>query len=214
MKQLKEVPAAALDAIKDEHQRALDEIFSNTHSTYHMPMHIVAMRIMQPDKHVTIERVIIPAVVIHLTGDAFIAKDTLDVNCIKYTLQGTHRPFPFGHIYQDSGHVCLGDIFVPSAISCHTPQQPLETLFLYNDRNVRHGDSRIIVSAAQIGQIKEMLRKEDIQLPDNFDTVLQPEYNLVQNDAVWSLSAFVLQNAPTKAFAIMQQIFDIIFLNK
>lgn len=211
MKRLSEVPIEALEKIKSEHEQALDKLFSQTICTYRMPMHVVAMRIKRFNKSEGIDRVIIPAIVIHLTDDAFITKNTLDRNGIKYSLQSTRRPFPFGHVYQNSGHVCLGNIFVPSEVSCHSPQQPLETLFLYNDRNVNHGESRITLTAADIIRIEDILKSANIQTPDAMREVLIPDYNLVRNDAIWALSAFVLHANPQNAFAIMHQIFDIVF---
>lgn len=211
MKRLKNVPPCVIEQIKSDHQRAMDRLFNNTHCMYHLPIHAVAMRIQQPNGQTSIKKVIIPAIVIHLTSNAFITPRTLNSSGIKYSLQSTHKPFPFGHIYQDSGHVCLGDIFIPSSISCHSPQQPLETLFLYNDRNVNHGQSTIVLTQTQITQIMQYLEHVQIKVPNDINALFIPNYNLVHNDAVWVLSAHVLKTTPSNALSIMQEIFDIIF---
>ena len=125
----------------------------------------------------------------------------------------TGRPFPYGHIFSSSGYVCLGSIFVPSTVSVHNPQQPLETLFLHNDRNTGHGGASITVTEKIIEDVKESLTYHDIEFTNDVERTFVSKTNILKNDALWILSADVVRQIPDMLVAtdIMDHIFRIVF---
>lgn len=214
MKRLETIPAKALAVAKTAHERALDSVLKQYQLFCTLPIRPVRMNILrQVEGREGLEQVIVPATSIHLKPNGFLEKNTLNRDALTYSIAGRRKPFPFGHIYQNSGHVCLGNIFVPSKISRFCPQQPLETLFLHNDRNLKHGNAHLKLSRQQIQQIREHLAQYQISLSVDADQSLVPDNDVLADDGIWVLSADVYQQAETlqQALSCMQYIYQIIF---
>lgn len=214
MKRLETIPAKALAVAKTAHERALDSVLKQYQLFCTLPIRPVRMNILrQVEGREDLEQVIVPATSIHLKPNGFLEKNTLNRDALTYSIAGRRKPFPFGHIYQNSGHVCLGNIFVPSKISRFCPQQPLETLFLHNDRNLNHGKAHLKLSRQQIQQIREHLAQYQISLSVDADQSLVPDNDVLADDGIWVLSADVYQQAETlqQALSCMQYIYQIIF---
>lgn len=217
MKKLNSVPKEALEAIQSEHERALYKIFQTNTYFCKLPVRVVKMNVRRQTTHQdNLEQVIVPETVIHVAPDGFLDEDTIDRDKIRYSIAQTSYPFPFGHIYKDSGHVCLGNIFVPSRISKHTPQQPLETLFLHNDRNLSHGNARLVLSKTTIDDIYDILIANNIGVSLDTQLSLHPEQNIISDDGLWLLGSDVLNetNDMRKAITIMSRIYNCIFTIK
>lgn len=215
MKKLKEIPAEVTAGIKSAHEEALDKLSSGVITYCVLPVRIVRMRISrtQTERESTLESVVVPETVIRVTKGALLDKDTLNRDAIRYSIANTNYPFPFGHIYKDSGHVCLGNIFVPSRISKYTPALPLETLFLHNDRNINHGYANLSLSKDVVEGILDILDKYHIKLPKSVQKYFRPDTNLIENDGLWIVSAEVVQQCVEvrKAISIMTEIYQTIF---
>lgn len=218
MKRLETVPAQALVAMKTEHERAIASVLQEYQLFCTLPIRPVRMKILRAlEGREGLEQVIVPATDIHLKPKGYLGKDTLNRDALTYSIAGQKQPFPFGHIYQSSGHICLGSIFVPSNISRFCPQQPLETLFLHNDRNLNHGNAHLQLSKAQVDQVREQLTQYGILLSMDAEHSLVPKHDVLADDGIWTMSADVYQQAETlqQALACMQTIYQIIFpINK
>lgn len=212
MKRLKEVPAEVLDLAKSAHERAIGSVLAGYQHYVDMPVRPVRMRIMRQSRmEDALEMTIIPATSIFVRKNGFFEDGSINRDDLTYSVVGTKTPFPFGHIYKDSGHVCLGTIFVPARIPANCPAQPLETLFLHNDRNTGHGNAMLKLSRGRRADVTMLLRIAKITFsPDlmAFDT----GENLIRTDALWVIGAEVYKQKPFfEALALMQKIYEIIF---
>lgn len=214
MKKLDTIPNEVLDHIRSEHERALAKVLTGDRAIAKLPSRIAQMRILRPnEKNTSIESVVVPPVHAYIAKDRMIDNTSLTTAAIRYVLPYTGKPFPYGHIFSSSGYVCLGNIFVPSTVSIYNPQQPLETLFLHNDRNTGHGGASITVTEKIIGRVKESLDFHNIKFTEDAKRTFVSQQNLLKNDALWILSADVVRQAPDILVAtdIMDHIFRIVF---
>lgn len=214
MKRLDTVPAQVLAAMKTDHERAMDSVLKRYQLFCTIPIRPVRMNVLRTiENREGLEQVIVPATSIHLKPNGYLGKDVLNRDALTYSIAGRKQPFPYGHIYQNSGHVCLGSIFVPSRISRFCPQQPLETLFLHNDRNLNHGHAHLRLSEQQVIQIREQLKQFHISLSVDADQSIVSDHDILKDDGLWIMSADIYQQAKTlqQALACMQQIYQIIF---
>lgn len=214
MKRLETVPKEALKEIKSQHEQALDMIMKKYQIYATLPVRPVKMRIKRgEDKRGSLDMTIVPATSIYLRPDGFIDKDHLNRDAITYAVTGTTKPFPYGHIYAASGHVCLGSIFVPSKVSKYSPQLPLETLFLHNDRNLHHGNAKLRLTEKEGLEINNILRRNGIELSREAEPCLSEDINILENDEIWLLASDVYHRAPDleTAITIMTKIYNTIF---
>lgn len=217
MKRLEKVPPEALKRIKSDHERAVDQIMKEYQIYCSFPVRPVKMKIKRTENATgELDTTIIPATSVYLRPNGFIDEDHLDRNAITYAVTGSMKPFPYGHIYAASGHVCLGNIFVPSKISKYCPQQPLETLFLHNDRNLNHGNAKLILSDDSRLKIKVVLDKYGLSISKDAEQCLQKNVNVIAGDEIWVLGSDVYHNAPDleTAITVMTKIYNYIFGNR
>lgn len=202
MIQLKELPKAFVSSRTAENTKNW-AVKKNVYQFYtSVPAHPCNMKLKD---FKDLQMVIIPAVDIMLLKRAVIDEEFFDRDGISYRISGTNRPFPFGHIYQGSGHLCLGSLFVPCKVHRLTPMFPLETLFVNNDRNVNHGNACLYLTSEQIMAIDELL-------PGDKTSGLKPKINLIETDDLWILSAYIYQTYPLKqAISLMKAVYTITF---
>lgn len=169
------------------------------------------MRIQRGDTS-DLEETFVPATTIFIKPKGFLDEDHIDRDSLTYAITNTRKPFPYGHVYAGSGHVCLGNIFVPSKVPCYSPQQPLETLFLHNDRNVSHGGANLVIEKAEIEEIDDILKRNGIQLEKETRGAVKPEINLVKTDGLWLLGADVYRKAGfLRGKQVMTEIYAVLF---
>ena len=213
MKREKEVPANLLRYLEQHKLNRCTE-FNNLDMLCHVPIRIVKMRILVDKEHnEDFRMVIIPAVDVYTTDKAVLKKGFLKRDSLSYFVSGTHMPFPYGHIYAKSGYICLGSIFVPSAVPEMSVTMPLETLFLHNDRNLSHGDSHLHINKDQASKISDIMIENNIMESWlSRDVTKKPGEDIIKNDQIWNLSADVAgQKSLPKALDIMSSVYAIIF---
>ena len=82
---------------------------------------------------------------------------------------------------------------------------PLETLFLYNDRNINHGGAKLPITPHQDRDVRELASRYTIE-------VNTPDCNYIENDTVWDLCAQLLDKYDIfDAFSIADKLFTIVF---
>ena len=212
MKRLKEVPPSALKIIESERDAELAKVFKSYIRYASLPVRPVRMRILR-DGESNFEQTIVPATTIYIRSDGFLDKEFINRDALTYSVTNTAAPFPYGHIYQGSGHVCLGSIFVPAKVSRFCPQQPLETLFLHNDRNTGHGDAKLSISVKVMQNIEDILKRHNILLLPGTHSALNHHLNVIKTDGLWLLGADVYRQSPNllEALRIMNHIYKQIF---
>lgn len=218
MKREKTVPAELLAYIKDN-RHPEKKVFSNMDIFCQMPVRAVKMKILYDlwdnvaGNKECYRTVAIPAVDIYVSDNAALSEGHLKRDALSYFISGTHMAFPYGHVYKDSGCICLGSIFVPSAIPERSPAMPLETLFLHNDRNVSHGGAHLYISKEAAKAIGWIINMHGIALSGAARSVIDyPGMDIIKNDEIWNLSADVVEQRPLPdALDIMQAIYDAIF---
>lgn len=212
MKREKEVPAEFLEYQKKQKEPAAIRQFNTLKIYCAVPVRAVKMKMIRNMNYEEDFRTaIIPSVDVYTSGKAFLRKDCLKRDALSYFISNTHTVFPYGHIYADSGYVCLGTIFVPSAVPKRSPTLPLETLFLHNDRNLSHGGGRLFIDGEQALLIHQIMRENEIKLSSLSEGV-EEHRNLIKYDEIWNLSADVAdQKALPEALNIMSQVYDVIF---
>lgn len=214
MKKLDAIPKEVLEHIQSEHERALSKILTKDTAIAKLPVRPVQMRILRPGQNnSTIETVIAPPVHVYVPKSGIIDGNLLTTRDIRYVLPYTGQPFPYGHIFNSSGYICLGSIFVPSTVSIYNPQQPLETLFLHNDRNTGHGGASIKINKGIIEKVIEALEFYNLELTSDAERTLISGQNILRNDALWILSADILKQTSDTLFAtdVMNRLYQIIF---
>lgn len=219
MKRLTKIPEAVLEQIKEEQRQKREQLLVNMEykAFCTLPIRPVRMRLYRKSvDSEQLEQTIVPATNIFLRPDGFIDEDHLDRNAITYAVAGTNIPFPFGHIYKGSGHVCLGSIFVPSKISKYSPQQPLETLFLHNDRNLNHGDASLILNIEQVMGIKKVLSQFNVNLTKDAADGLIPRTNMLTYDSIWLLATDVYNQISdlSESLRVMSLVYKLVFKQK
>lgn len=214
MKKLDTIPKEVLEHIQSEHERALSKILTSDTAIAKLPARPVQMRILRPgQENSAIETVIAPPVNAYIQKSGIIDGTLLATREIRYVLPYTGKPFPYGHIFSSSGYVCLGSIFVPSTVSIYNPQQPLETLFLHNDRNTGHGGASITINKGIVEKVIESLDFYNMELSRDAERTLVSGTNILKNDALWILSADIVKQTSDKLLAtdIMDRLFQIVF---
>lgn len=213
MKKEQVVPQSVLDTIQSESQRAIMTMLKGYTDYTTLPIRVAGMRIDRPSRGMAVEPVIVPATIIYLSPNGVHDEDTIYTEALKYVIQNTSKPFPFGHVYTSTGHLCLGDIFVPSKISKYNPQQPLETLFLYNDHNTSHGSAKVVLTPTTVDRVLAYIHEAGIDITSDIEKTFLADINLIANDAIWILSAEVASQTSNlgKALVIMENVYSQIF---
>ena len=202
MKRINKLPNEIKNKILTEHQKALSKMLDEKVAVV-LPIHTANMNIIENGVE-TIRKTIIPPLAVYV-GD-FVVGGKVKSREIKYNILYNKKPLPIAHIYRASGHLCLGSIFVPQFIPAHSPQQPLETLLLHNDRNTSHGNPQLPISEEQRNDLEE-IRKT--YLPDH---KIDFEANWVLNDTLWLMGSYLLETHDKEtAFKIMDDVFKIVF---
>jgi hypothetical protein len=212
MKREKEVPLSVIKHIKaskDRYKTAL----SNLDIFCTLPERAVKMRVLE-DMHGKRDRyatVIIPSVDIYVSNNPFLRDGYVKRDSLSYFVHGTKKVFPYGHVYASSGYICLGNIFVPSAVPVHSPAMPLETLFLHNDRNLSHGNSHLVLTGQAEQAVSAIIASEHIKLSE-LSKRMTAGTDVIANDEIWNMSADVVQQTDLpKALDIMCRIYGAVF---
>lgn len=220
MKREKEVPAELLAYLEERKQQIENKVFNTLDIFCSVPIRAVKMKILLDDGSEDFRTVIIPAVDVYTTDKAILKKGFLKRDVLSFFISGTHRVFPYGHIYAESGYVCLGSIFVPSAVPEMSATMPLETLFLHNDRNLSHGNSHLRITQEQAAAIGTIMDDNQIHLSQRFSmlaakVIEKPGEDIIAHDEIWNLSARVAeQKSLPEALHIMSDVYGIIFQKK
>lgn len=201
--------------MESENEKALRKMMHNRDLSTIIPMHTANMNIYQEfSNEPQIRPTIIPELAIYIDKNG-IKDDQLSRNSITYRIAYNNAPIPLSHVYNDSGSLCLGNIFVPAFVSIHSPQLPLETLFLHNDRNMNHGNPKLPVSCELERKIKitlDRMMQEYNGRPFPFPLRIEDSVNWVQYDILWQIGSEMLKSFPKKkAFENMDVIFKMIF---
>lgn len=196
------------NTLESENERALRRMMRDKQSIL-IPMHTANMRMLDTDEHgseTSIRRTIIPEVLITVNPTA-VKDGMISRHGLHYTIAQNKQAFPIAHVYSGGGSLCLGGIFVPAFIPKYSPQQPLETLFLHNDRHVSHGNPQLPVSDEQRQAIVEIVYTLNKVFPID---VHHNEW--VKKDTLWRIGEYMLNHYPKEqAFKIMNDIFIILF---
>lgn len=214
MKREKEVPTELLRWLEQQKQQTdRTHEFNSMNLFCTMPVRAVKMKILETQDKEKFHTVIIPAVDIYTTNKAELKKGFLKRESLAFFISGTKKVFPYGHIYANSGYICLGTIFVPSAIPEKSPAMPIETLFLHNDRNLSHGDSHLFINWEQSIAVNNIIKNANIKLSKLAKVVIEkPKNDIIKNDEIWCLSADVVEQKPLpEALRIMSDIYKVIF---
>lgn len=176
-----------------------------------LPIRLSKMRIQRGDRS-DLEETFVPATMIYIKPKGFLDENYIDRDALTYAIANTRKPFPYGHVYAGSGHICLGNIFVPSKVPRYSPQQPLETLFLHNDRNVHHGESSLTIGAEALEKIDDILKRNGVGLEKETREAVKKGINLVATDGLWLLGADVYRKMSfQEGKRIMTKIYEILF---
>lgn len=215
MKREKEVPADLLAYLKSEKVKKAKLPEMDVFCTY--PVRAVKMKVLLNRETVKnkgregFRTVIIPSVDVYTTKSPKLKDGFLNRDALSFFVAGTRTPLPFGHIYASSGYVCLGTIFVPSAVPERAAMMPVETLFLHNDRNLSHGNSHLQITKEKSDKIYDIIIMNHINL-GSLGAMVGHARDIIENDEIWNMSADVAQQKPLpEALHIMSRIFDIIF---
>lgn len=199
------------ESLLSENERALRSLVNGRDFATIIPMHTSNMRIIIDDDSMQddIRRVIVPKLAIYVDNRG--VKDGLiDRDHVGYKIAYNKAAFPIAHVFDESGWLCLGNIFVPNRIPVHSPQQPLETLMLHNDRNKSHGHPQLSTDKSTRTTILQLLKTEfgeNTEFP--FD-VMQKDW--VGHDTLWRIGNYLLENRDKdRAYQLMEPIFKIIF---
>lgn len=208
MKKTKEATPELLEAIKSVHERALSAMLHDKSIAQIIPIHTAMMKVLLPDGNTDTIQTIIPEMAIYVKTKS---QTTVARDAIEYRITYNNVPFPLAHVYGSSGYLCLGSVYVPPVVPIHSPQLPLETLFLYNDRVLSHGNPSIPLTNTQKQEISAYM-KQVFPKFSNFDVDLTVA-NWVANDTLWRLGNYVLTNTETvdDAYNIMENVFKLIF---
>lgn len=215
MKRKKEVPADLLAYLKKQDEMKKVAL-SKLYMLCTMPVRAVKMKMLidEVSGNDKFRTAIIPAVDIYVSNNPILKEGFLRRDSISYFVAGTRLPFPYGHVYASSGYVCLGNIFVPSAVPIYSASMPIETLFLHNDRNLSHGGAHLAITEEMEKDIKSIIHKERITL-SGMACRVKAKRNIIAGDEIWNLSADVASQADLpRALDIMERIYAVMFVKK
>jgi hypothetical protein len=182
------------------HKQALENITRRDKHAYLVGMHTANMKILNK-----VRKTIVPPIRVYVSE--ITDKGVVSSN-IEYRIQYNHATVPLGHVYGGSGYLCLGNIPVPAFVSPYNLMLPLETLFLYNDQNVNHGNASLKLSPKQDSNVRELARRYGLQV--NTDNT-----NYIPYDTLWDLGAQLLElYEKSEVFKIADQLFNIVFERK
>ena len=182
------------------HKQALEKITRRDKHAYLVGMHTANMKILNK-----VRKTIVPPMRVYVSE--ITDKGVVSSN-IEYRIQYNHTTVPLGHVYGGSGYLCLGNIPVPAFVSPYNLMLPLETLFLYNDQNVNHGNASLKLSHKQDADVRELARRYGLQV--NTDST-----NYIPYDTLWDLGAQLLElYEKSDAFEIANLLFNIVFERK
>lgn len=194
--------------LESDNERALRKL-ANDRVALMIPMHTVNMRMLDSDERNSLDsirRTIIPDMLISVDPRS-IEGNTVGKYGLLYTLAQNKQAFPLAHVYSGGGSLCLGGIFVPAYIPKHSPQQPIETLFLHNDRHTAHGNPKLPVNDTKRKKIIDIVYSLDKQFPVDVH-----HNSWVKKDTLWRIGDYMLTHYPREqAFKIMRDIFIILF---
>lgn len=178
-----------------------------------IPVRAVKMKILGDDGKDQFRTVVIPSVDVYLMNRPKLKPGYFRREAMSYFVAGTRKAFPYGHVYIDSGCICLGNIFVPSAVPEMSVTMPLETLFLHNDRNLSHGNNHLSISREKAARVERIIRERGIVLSKLADVVIKrPGADIIMNDEIWNLGACVAEQMPLpQALNTMTSVYDVIF---
>lgn len=213
MKREKEFPASLLNWLERESRRQEAEVFNNLQLFCTLPVRAVKMKILQKNYEEDFRTVIIPAIDIYITEKAFLKTGFFKREALYFFISGTKATFPYGHVFEHSGAICLGDIFVPSAVPERSPAMPIETLFLHNDRNLNHGHSHLFIDEDQAAMIGEIIKESQVKLSNlGKEVIKKPGLDIIASDEIWNLSADMAEQKPLpEALFIMTKVYNVIF---
>lgn len=184
------------ELFKSVHDLALSKLSSARDRAYEIDMHTARMNI-----NGDIRKTIIPPLYVFagkITENGVISTD------IDYRIIYNNQTFPMGHVYGASGHLCLGNIPVPRFVDIHSLMTPLETLFLYNDRNINHGSPKLEITNEIHEKVCEFARIHQLTMPKSTQYIV--------NDTVWLLGAELLEkNKIHIAYELADKLYQIIF---
>lgn len=174
-----------------------------------VPMHVANMKIYSPEGD-KLTRVILPDIAVFLSQN-LIRGNKVSKQGIGYAVAYNGASFPLAHIYSNSGWLCLGSLFVPAMVSLYTPLAPLETLLVFNDRCMSHGNPRLAVSKKQREQLESFLLGWFPSFNDSGIDLTKENY--VVEDTIWRISAFVLEHSDdiSTAYARMDDVYRLLF---
>ena len=207
MKISNDLDARIKQSLESDNERALRQLMDKK-PAFSIPMHTANMRMIVEDtsREDSIRQTIIPEMTITLDPIG-IKGDEIAKQSVYYKIPYNNQAFPIAHVYSGSGSLCLGSIFVPSYIPKYSPQQPLETLFLYNDRHTAHGHPVIPLDKTKIQAIGKMLYELDPEFPVDVH-----HKRWVKQDTLWRIGEVLLKLLPKdQAFEKMNEIFHLIF---
>lgn len=207
-----EIPIVVRKRIMTEHERVMARIAKMKKNSAIVPIRTCRMNILQPDGSEKLQKTIVPATIIS-TSELMAYDGKLPIGSLTYKIANNGQSFPLGHIFNSSGALCLGTIFVPSMIDEHSLQQPLETLFLYNDRNLEHGSPVLTITANKLDKIREYF-KDNLgeMLPSWVPRTGNIGQEWLRNDTLWAIGAYVYEKYELHdAYKHMGELFNIIF---
>ncbi len=213
MKREKEIPKELIawldEKKKDEEEKALKRL--NVFCT--IPVRAVKMKMLNDYDIEEFRTAVIPSVDVYTTEHSILENGYLKRDSLSYFISGTRKTFPYGHIFINSGSLCLGTIFVPSKVPEISSTMPLETLFLHNDRNLSHGNSYLKIDSAKAKAVGVVVDDEKLELSRLGQEVIKYSgRNIIEKDQIWAFSADVAKQKPLpEALNIMAEIYDIIF---
>lgn len=197
MKQVKQIPQSLLATI---HEKTLAKIAVRDNYLYQVGMHVAKMRFEDG-----VCDTIIPPLNIYISR---ITEKGVVSSEIEYRISYDNGSFPFGHVYGGAGYLCLGDIPVPRFVSEYRLMEPLETLFLYNDRNTSHGGAELRFNLDATMEIKQWLESNGL----GYIVLPEPEHNWVRRDTVWVIGRELLNHySVDRAYEKADEIFKLIF---
>lgn len=193
MQIVEKLPKTLFDSI---HKKALAKLSKCQKAAYLVGIHTARMKIMGETR-----KTIIPPLNVFISN---VTEKGVMSDCIDYRVTYNGQTFPLAHVFGSSGHLCLGNIPVPRFVSKYDLMLPLETLFLYNDRVLSHGNPRLRITDDQHIEIAKWCRNHQIDIG--------PNHNYLKHDTVWRIGAELLEKYSTgKAYEYADEVFSLIF---